>query len=185
MWAYVAVNIASQLLCIVGVYRLQSQSDPLTVNVVLTVRKFVSLMLSIVAFGNTFTAFHWVGAVCVFGGAVLYGQQPPAAAVPALPAAAKSPVRSRFRAGGAAAAAAAGSSSDEEVAAASKPAKPRQRSTSRPAGAAAAPGGAVASDAQTRRRSTRSDASSGAAPAGRAARGVSAVGDGGKRAGRR
>jgi drug/metabolite transporter (DMT)-like permease len=37
-------------------------------------RKFLSLMLSIVIFGNTFTAVHWLGACLVFGGAVLYTQ---------------------------------------------------------------------------------------------------------------
>ena len=54
-------------------YHLQSVSDPLTVNVALTVRKCASLLLSIWVFGNTFTPPHWLGACLVFGGAMLYG----------------------------------------------------------------------------------------------------------------
>jgi len=73
MWVYVAINVASQYCCILGVYNLTPIADPLTVNVVLTVRKFLSLLLSIVAFSNTFTVWHWMGAVLVFGGATAYG----------------------------------------------------------------------------------------------------------------
>jgi drug/metabolite transporter (DMT)-like permease len=39
---------------------------------VLTVRKFVSLLVSIVFFGNAWSVAHWLGTVCVFGGAVVY-----------------------------------------------------------------------------------------------------------------
>lgn len=73
MWALVVINAISQYVCVTGVYNLTSVSDPLTVNVTLTVRKSVSLLLSIWAFGNTFTPPHWVGAALVFGGAMLYG----------------------------------------------------------------------------------------------------------------
>lgn len=73
MWALVLANAVSQFVCVTGVYALTSVSDPLTVNVTLTVRKCVSLLLSIWAFGNTFTPAHWLGAGLVFGGALLYG----------------------------------------------------------------------------------------------------------------
>jgi UDP-xylose/UDP-N-acetylglucosamine transporter B4 len=73
MWALVLANALTQLVCVSGVYRLTAVSDPLTVNVTLTVRKCVSLLLSIAAFGNTFTPPHWLGAGLVFGGALLYG----------------------------------------------------------------------------------------------------------------
>ncbi len=39
---------------------------------VLTVRKFVSLIVSIVLFNNKWSLSHWVGTTLVFGGAVLY-----------------------------------------------------------------------------------------------------------------
>lgn len=80
MWTYVAINVVSQYVCVAGVYRLTSFADPLTVNVTLTVRKFVSLLLSIWLFGNTFTIPHWVGACLVFGGAMWYARLPSAAA---------------------------------------------------------------------------------------------------------
>ena len=74
MWTYIIVNVLSQYMCIMGVYYLCSFADPLTVNVVLTLRKFVSLMISIFVFNNTFTFFHWIGAILVLGGAILYNQ---------------------------------------------------------------------------------------------------------------
>jgi UAA transporter family len=76
MWLYVAINVLSQYCCIKGVYLLTPIADPLSVNVALTVRKFISLMLSIYVFNNTFTLYHWLGAVLVFGGALWYGQMP-------------------------------------------------------------------------------------------------------------
>lgn len=72
MWTYVVLNVVSQYVCIVGVYNLNPVADPLTVTMTLTVRKFVSLLLSIWWFDNTFTMPHWVGACMVFGGAVWY-----------------------------------------------------------------------------------------------------------------
>jgi UDP-xylose/UDP-N-acetylglucosamine transporter B4 len=72
MWAHVIINTVTQYICLVGVYQLISTEDQLTVNVVLTIRKFVSLMMSIWVFGNTFTLYHWTGALLVLGGSSLY-----------------------------------------------------------------------------------------------------------------
>jgi UDP-xylose/UDP-N-acetylglucosamine transporter B4 len=72
LWLQVAANVATQWVCLMGVYSLIAAADQLTVNVILTLRKFVSLMLSIALFGNTFTTYHWVGSVAVFGGAALF-----------------------------------------------------------------------------------------------------------------
>ena len=55
---------------------LTSRAGALTVSVVLTVRKFVSLVLSIWYFDNDFSAAHWAGAVLVFGGALWYSVTP-------------------------------------------------------------------------------------------------------------
>lgn len=85
MWAHAATNIATQYICLTGVYSLISQTDQLTVNVVLTLRKFISLMLSIWIFNNTFTRYHWVGALLVLGGSLVYAKlpsAPPATAAP-------------------------------------------------------------------------------------------------------
>jgi len=100
MWTYVALNVVTQYVCIQGVYQLTPIVDPLSVNVTLTVRKFVSLLVSIYLFNNTFTAAHWVGACLVFGGALWYGrlQGPPKGA----PQAAAAVVAQAAAAGGAA-----------------------------------------------------------------------------------
>ncbi len=81
MWTHVALNCITQYICMVGVNTLISQADQLTVNVALTVRKFISLMLSIYVFGNKFTGYHWVGAVLVIGGSLYFSfaPKPPAA----------------------------------------------------------------------------------------------------------
>jgi solute carrier family 35 (UDP-xylose/UDP-N-acetylglucosamine transporter), member B4 len=85
LWTYVLVNVVTQFVCIKGVYQLTPIADPLTVNVTLTVRKFVSLMVSIVLFNNTFTLAHWIGATCVFGGALYYGTLPAPQKIPIVP----------------------------------------------------------------------------------------------------
>lgn len=59
-------------LCVQTVYQLINSADSLTVNMALTVRKVVSLLASVLAFNNTFTVYHTVGAVMVFGGALLF-----------------------------------------------------------------------------------------------------------------
>ena len=74
--------------CVSGVYHLQSVSDPLTVNVALTVRKCASLLLSIWVFGNTFTPFHVAGAALVFGASLAFMAEPPSPAPAAAAAAA-------------------------------------------------------------------------------------------------
>jgi len=69
---FVALNVATQFVCIVGVYELLAVCDPLTVNVLLTVRKAASVVFSVVIFGNTFTAFHVAGAALVFGASLAF-----------------------------------------------------------------------------------------------------------------
>ena len=45
LWAMVLVNIVSQYVCIRGVYALMAASGPLSVNLTITARKFISLLL--------------------------------------------------------------------------------------------------------------------------------------------
>lgn len=59
-------------MCINAVFQLTSECTSLTVTLVITVRKFLSLLISIFYFGNEFTALHWIGAVLVFGGSVVF-----------------------------------------------------------------------------------------------------------------
>ena len=75
--AWVVVNSLTQLICIAGVHKLSSFANSLTVNLFLTFRKFISLIISIIYFGKTFTTGHLIGALLVFAGTVLYSFAPP------------------------------------------------------------------------------------------------------------
>ena len=44
----------------------------LTVTLVITLRKFVSLIVSIIYFKNPFTIYHWIGTALVFAGTLLF-----------------------------------------------------------------------------------------------------------------
>jgi UDP-xylose/UDP-N-acetylglucosamine transporter B4 len=50
-----------------------SEMESLSVTLLVTLRKFLSLLVSIVYFGNIFTAQHWLGTALVFGGTLVYG----------------------------------------------------------------------------------------------------------------
>jgi UDP-xylose/UDP-N-acetylglucosamine transporter B4 len=67
-----AANAATQLLCIIGVNRLSTQSSSLTVSIVLNIRKLISLVLSIWLFGNELPWGVLLGAAVVFVGGGLY-----------------------------------------------------------------------------------------------------------------
>ena len=56
-------------------------STSLTCTFTITVRKFVSLIFSVLYFRNPFTVYHWVGTALVFGGTGLYSTS---ASVPVL-----------------------------------------------------------------------------------------------------
>lgn len=68
-----AMNVVSQYVCIRGVNKLASRSSALTVTVVLLGRKFASLMLSVVLFGNEMSVSTMSGAAFVFVGVLQYG----------------------------------------------------------------------------------------------------------------
>uniref|UniRef100_A0A183G9Q7 TPT domain-containing protein n=1 Tax=Heligmosomoides polygyrus TaxID=6339 RepID=A0A183G9Q7_HELPZ len=58
--------------CIRFVYRLNSEVEALTVTLVVTLRKFLSLVVSIWWFQNPFTPQHWAGAALVFLGTLAF-----------------------------------------------------------------------------------------------------------------
>uniref|UniRef100_A0A7E4V6Z6 UAA transporter n=1 Tax=Panagrellus redivivus TaxID=6233 RepID=A0A7E4V6Z6_PANRE len=72
MWVNLLGACIGQWVCILFVYQLNSKVDSLTVTLVVTLRKFLSLLISIFWFGNVFTATHWVGAALVFGGTLAF-----------------------------------------------------------------------------------------------------------------
>ncbi|KAJ3274982.1 golgi uridine diphosphate-N- acetylglucosamine transporter [Terramyces sp. JEL0728] len=72
MYFYLGLNIITQYVCITGVSKLSSMASSVTVNLVLTVRKCVSLFISIFIFKNAFSDMGALGACLVFGGTTLY-----------------------------------------------------------------------------------------------------------------
>lgn len=59
-------------MCIRSVFILTSECTALTVTLVVTLRKFLSLLISIAFFNNPFSVLHWLGTVLVFVGTVLF-----------------------------------------------------------------------------------------------------------------
>jgi len=72
MWLYLIGNVVTQYVCISSVYVLTTECTSLTVTLVVTLRKFISLLLSIVYFQNPFTPTHWVGTFLVFLGTCIF-----------------------------------------------------------------------------------------------------------------
>jgi len=73
---YLVCNTATQFICISAVYRLTSECASLTVTLVVTLRKFLSLLFSIWYFDNPFTLVHWIGTAMVFAGTLLFSDIP-------------------------------------------------------------------------------------------------------------
>lgn len=76
-WVYLIANVLTQYLCISSVYVLTTECSSLTVTLVVTLRKFVSLLFSIVYFSNPFTIYHWVGTLLVFIGTIIFTEVVP------------------------------------------------------------------------------------------------------------
>ena len=64
-------------ICIRSVFILTTECSALTVTLVVTLRKFMSLIFSIIYFKNEFTLHHWFGAVLVFGGTLMFTETLP------------------------------------------------------------------------------------------------------------
>lgn len=76
IWFYLFLNVVTQYLCISSVYVLTTECTSLTVTLVITLRKFLSLIFSIVYFKNPFTLTHWFGSALVFIGTLLFAEVP-------------------------------------------------------------------------------------------------------------
>ncbi|XP_048252871.1 UDP-xylose and UDP-N-acetylglucosamine transporter-like isoform X2 [Haliotis rufescens] len=72
MWIYLLFNTLTQYVCIRSVFVLTTECTSLTVTLVVTLRKFVSLIFSIIYFRNPFTLYDWFGTSCVFVGTLLF-----------------------------------------------------------------------------------------------------------------
>ncbi|OUM63286.1 hypothetical protein PIROE2DRAFT_10184 [Piromyces sp. E2] len=76
-WLYLAINILSQYFCVTGVHKLSSISTSLTLNLILSLRKFASLLLSIFIFKNPLKLGHWIGTIILFFGTIMYFNDTP------------------------------------------------------------------------------------------------------------
>ena len=74
-WLYIALNTVTQFICISGVSKLTSITTSVSVNLVLALRKFVSLVLSIIIFRNAFTWENWLGTILAVEGQIELGAQ--------------------------------------------------------------------------------------------------------------
>lgn len=74
---YLMCNVITQYLCIRSVYILTTECASLTVTLVVTLRKFVSLLFSILYFKNPFTIYHWLGTGLVFFGTLIFTEVVP------------------------------------------------------------------------------------------------------------
>lgn len=72
IWFFLICNTLTQYVCISSVFVLTTECTSLTVNLVITLRKFTSLILSIVYFQNPFTFWHWIGTALVFIGTFMF-----------------------------------------------------------------------------------------------------------------
>ncbi|XP_066143488.1 UDP-xylose and UDP-N-acetylglucosamine transporter-like [Euwallacea fornicatus] len=76
LFVYLFFNVLTQYMCISSVYVLTTECTSLTVTLVITLRKFMSLVFSIVYFDNPFTLAHWFGTFLVFGGTLIFTEVP-------------------------------------------------------------------------------------------------------------
>jgi len=72
LWLYVLGNVITQHICLLGVFTLFGTTSSLTGTLAISLRKFMSLLISIWYFNNEFTNIHWIGTVFVFTGTLLY-----------------------------------------------------------------------------------------------------------------
>ncbi|XP_003375703.1 UDP-N-acetylglucosamine transporter slc35b4 [Trichinella spiralis] len=72
LWLLLILVDIAQYICIRFVYYLTASCSTLTVTLVITIRKFISLISSILLFGSPFTVQHWIGTALVFGGTLLF-----------------------------------------------------------------------------------------------------------------
>ncbi|XP_063545890.1 UDP-xylose and UDP-N-acetylglucosamine transporter-like [Cydia strobilella] len=71
-WLIVTLNIISQFFCTQSVHQLATKESSVTVTFILTLRKFVSLLLSSIVFKNNVTILHVAGTALVAVGTYVY-----------------------------------------------------------------------------------------------------------------
>ena len=72
MVMYLIGSVVSQFVCASSVFWMTSEFSSLTVTLILTLRKFMSIVISILYFQNDFSSQHLLGAILVFIGTMLF-----------------------------------------------------------------------------------------------------------------
>ncbi|KAG7876105.1 hypothetical protein KL938_004777 [Ogataea parapolymorpha] len=71
-WRYAVLNTGTQLVCVTGVNMLAQKTDPLTLGVVLLLRRFASFVISLVFFSHNLGALGYLGMLTASMGALIY-----------------------------------------------------------------------------------------------------------------
>lgn len=71
-WCFIALNMLSQIHCTHAVHELATKETSMTVTFILTLRKFVSLIISAIVFKNNLTLLHVIGTILVIVGTYFY-----------------------------------------------------------------------------------------------------------------
>ncbi|GFQ69782.1 UDP-xylose and UDP-N-acetylglucosamine transporter [Trichonephila clavata] len=72
LWLCLIGNVITQYICVRSVFTIGSKYSSLTVTMIITCRKFISLIFSIIYFNNPFTPVHWLGTFLVFAGTLCF-----------------------------------------------------------------------------------------------------------------
>ncbi|CAD5218373.1 unnamed protein product [Bursaphelenchus okinawaensis] len=72
LWAVLLGILVLQYTCIKNVYKLNSKMNSLNLTMILTLRKFLNLLLSVLIFKNQFNYINFIGATMVFIGTYLF-----------------------------------------------------------------------------------------------------------------
>jgi len=72
IWYLLIINILTQYICISSVQKLSSICSSVTLNLILNIRKFVSLLISVIYYKNPFSLMSWFGSIFVFIGILMY-----------------------------------------------------------------------------------------------------------------
>lgn len=74
LWILCILNVLTQYVCSIGIHNTTKRMGTLTCIFATTIRKFLTLVFSVMYFGNPFTNVHWAGTVLVFIGTCLYSK---------------------------------------------------------------------------------------------------------------
>jgi len=74
-WVYLFLNVVTQYICVRGVYMMVGTTDNLTCALVLSIRKLLSLVISIYTFQHPFTTLHGLGVALVIIGSFTYTRE--------------------------------------------------------------------------------------------------------------